>query len=87
MSSAAVDNGEAEIIDDKENADLVAYLYEHMATYQHAGYYYPVEKCLLPARFRPLRQRIRDMEVFDDDTWVVVFPKSGRYDRSHKLKT
>ena len=33
----------------------------------------------LPNKFTKMQQRILDMEVYDDDIWIVTYPKCGKY--------
>lgn len=36
-------------------------------------------KCILSLPFRKTFERIYNFEVFEDDTWIVTFPKCGAY--------
>lgn len=73
------DKNGTELFDDDENAEMVEYMRKHGLSFKNWGFYYEAEKCLLPGKFRALRQRIRDFEVHNDDTWEIVYPKTGRY--------
>lgn len=33
--------------------------------------------CLLPPQFVFYAQKIRDLKVYEDDTWMVSFPRTG----------
>jgi hypothetical protein len=36
------------------------------------------KSCILPRRYADLcAEKVRKMEVFEDDVWVISFPKSG----------
>lgn len=35
--------------------------------------------CVLPKNYSNYAKRIRDLEVREDDVWVVSFPKCGKY--------
>lgn len=36
-----------------------------------------VKKVVMPEKFKPMAVRIKEMEVYDDDIWVMSFPKCG----------
>lgn len=57
--------------------ELRGYLREHMRFYDEYDMYSPIEKCALPGKFRDIRQRIRDMQVYEDDTWILNYPRCG----------
>lgn len=35
--------------------------------------------CLLPPEFVLLGTKIRDMKIYDDDVWMVSYPRTGMY--------
>lgn len=59
--------------------DMMDYLNKYMVLYTNRTLYNPIDKCLLPSMFRKFEQRIRDMEVYEDDTWMLSFPRSGKW--------
>lgn len=34
-------------------------------------------KIVLLEKYRKMAKRIKEMEVYDDDTWVITYPRSG----------
>ena len=58
--------------------ELRRYLSKNMYLYDFYKMYSPVEKFTFPEKFRDLQQKIRDMEVYEDDTWLLTYPRSGR---------
>lgn len=57
--------------------ELRRYLSKNMYLYDFYKMYSPVEKFTFPEKFRDLQQKIRDMEVYEDDTWLLTYPRSG----------
>jgi len=42
-------------------------------------YKYGASGCILPPRFTQIADRLRNLEVRDDDVWLVGFPRSGTH--------
>lgn len=59
-------------------SDLYSYLCKHLYYYEASKFYQPVPKCSLPLKFREFAQRIRDLDVYEDDTWALIFPRCGK---------
>lgn len=60
------------------NEELERYIKEHMALQGGYSYhYYEDIGCYMPYKFLEEEQRMRDLEVFEDDVWVLTYPKCG----------
>lgn len=33
--------------------------------------------CILPTRYQQFAERIRNLSIYQDDVWIVTFPKAG----------
>ena len=70
--------------EDKGNAnrsdELRSYLRKHMHFYDEYDMYSPMEKCSMPGKFRDIRQRIRDFDVYEDAVWILNYPRAGMQD-------
>lgn len=61
------------------NKELVEYVKEHVRDLKHGLRFYPEIKCLIRKYYEHYEKRIRDMEVYEDDVWLLTFPKCGEY--------
>lgn len=59
------------------NEELVEYIKEHVIGFKNGFKFYPDIKCILNKGFENYEKRIRDMEVYDDDVWLLTYPKCG----------
>lgn len=62
--------------------ELVEYMKEHVGQFKGGMRFYPDIKCLLVKQFENYEQRIRGMEVYEDDVWLLTYPKCGEYMRT-----
>ena len=56
---------------------LMEYIIKNSRFFEAGMKFYTKEKCCLPAAFVKHEKRIRDLEVFEDDVWVITYPKCG----------
>lgn len=57
--------------------ELIRYLVDHSEYFFNGLDFYPELKCLLPMKFLQYSKRIHDLTVYEDDTWVLSYPKCG----------
>lgn len=57
--------------------ELVEYIIKNTRFFESGMHDYVKEKCCLPAPFVKYEKRIRDFRVFEDDVWVLTYPKCG----------
>lgn len=65
-------------VTENSDDDMRDYLRNNSAFYSKRTFYYPMDKILVPSLYRRFQQRIRDTEVYEDDTWMLAFPRSGK---------
>jgi estrone sulfotransferase len=41
--------------------------------------YVKIHECILPGNYKKFAQKIEELQVRDDDLWVVSFPKTGKF--------
>lgn len=56
------------------NEELLEYIKKRMP---NKFKLYPDIKCMLKKQIEPYEKRIRRMEVYDDDVWVLTYPRCG----------
>lgn len=56
----------------------IDYLIENTTFFEGGIDYYPEQNCALPIKFKECSQRVRDFQVYEDDVYVLSFPKCGK---------
>lgn len=54
------------------------YLLKYFTTPFRTGYV-KCKGCVLPEYFKDFGDRIKEMDIRDDDIWVCTFPKTGKF--------
>lgn len=54
---------------------------KHQAVYKKSNNISENNKpiCVLSSDYQPEEHRIRNLEVYEDDIWIVTYPRSGKY--------
>lgn len=58
--------------------ELVEYIVKNTRFFETGMRYYSKEKCCLPVPFVKYEKRIHDFRIFEDDVWVLTYPKCGK---------
>lgn len=64
---------------DETSDELIKYIEEKCEFFENGFHFYPQIKCLLPVKYLDYEKRIRDLTVYEDDVWVLTYPKCGKY--------
>jgi estrone sulfotransferase len=79
----ALDKSIQEMLEFKDvNGELGEILLKKFTNQFRTGY---VKSCgyILPEYYKKFGQKVEDLEVRDDDLWVVSFPKTGKFISTH----
>lgn len=61
-----------------EKKELLQYFDEHVSVRDFKGsYFFPDTGCVLTKDYLQHQKRIKDLQVFEDDVWVLSYPKCG----------